>query len=103
MLRPESGIDSGRWRRSSLRERVIRLAGTLAAASACAARIRMRSWNEKRHALRGPRAGETKPAFTRLWIVLRGKRSSLTTSRTPYMGADYFLAAFLVTGFAACF
>src|SRR5712691_4487504 len=84
MLSPDKGMSSGRWRRSSLSERVIRFAGTLAAASAWAVRSTMRSWNENRNVLRGPRAGETKPALTRLRIVLRGRRSSFSTSRTPY-------------------
>src|SRR6266581_2170147 len=84
MLSPDKGMSSGRWRRSSLSERVIRFAGTLAAASAWAVRSTMRSWNENRNILRGPRAGETKPALTRLRIVLRGRRSSFSTSRTPY-------------------
>src|SRR6266704_1451836 len=84
MLSPDKGMSPGRWRRRSLSERVIRFAGTLAAASAWAVRRTMRSWNEKRNVLRGPRAGETKPALTRLWIVLRGRRSSFSTSRTPY-------------------
>src|SRR6185503_19815021 len=82
--RPESGMASGRWRRSSRTERVMRLAGTLAATSACAVRSTMRSWNENRHALRGPRAGETKPASIRARMVLRGSRRSFSTSRTPY-------------------
>src|SRR6185369_11550194 len=84
MERPESGMAAGRWRRSSRTERVMRLAGTLAATSACAVRSTMRSWNEKRHALRGPRAGETKPASIRARMVLRGRRRSFSTSRTPY-------------------
>src|SRR5712691_1340383 len=84
MLSPDKGMSSGRWRRSSLSERVIRFAGTLAAASAWAVRRTIRSWNENRKVLRAPRAGETKPALTRLRIVLRGRRSSFSTSRTPY-------------------
>src|SRR5207245_2684905 len=82
--RPESGMASGRWRRSCFRDFVIRLGGTFAAASACAVRSTIRSWNENRYDLRGPRSGDTKPALTRLRIVLRGSRSSRSTSRTPY-------------------
>src|SRR5581483_4095631 len=44
----------------------------------------IRSWNEKSSERRGPRAGDTNPAFTRLWIVLRERLSRRSTSRTPY-------------------
>ncbi len=84
MLNPESGIESGRWRRSSFTERVIRLLGMLAAVSAWAVRRTIRSWNENSQALRGPREGETKPASMKVRIVLRGSRRSFSTSRTPY-------------------
>ena len=83
MLKPESGMDSGRCRRSSLIDRAIRLVDTFAAASACAVRSTMRSWKENCHALRGPRVGETKPARTSVRIVLRERRSIFCTSRTP--------------------
>ena len=80
----------------------MRRCGTCAGASACAVRSTIRSWNENSQALRGPRAGDTNPASTRLWMVLRGRRSSRSTSRTPYGCAAagsaaraYFLAAFL--------
>src|SRR5262249_18483420 len=68
----------------SLTERVMRRWGTLASASACAVRSTIRSWKEKRHALRGPRVGETNPAAISARMVLRGRRSSFSTSRTPY-------------------
>src|SRR5438046_1380639 len=84
MESPDSGMASGRWRRSSLTDRVIRLCGTFASASACAVRSTIRSWKEKRQALRGPRAGETNPAAINARIVLRGRRSNFSTSRTPY-------------------
>jgi hypothetical protein len=84
MLNPESGIESGRWRRSSFTERVIRWRGTLEFARACAVRRTIRSRNENCQALRGPRDGETKPASTNVRIVLRGSRRSFSTSRTPY-------------------
>ena len=73
---PDSGIASGRRRLSSLSDRVIRRFGTFAEASAWAVRSTIRSWNENSQALRGLRAGETNPASTRLWMVLRGRRSS---------------------------
>src|SRR6185436_20761033 len=56
---------------------------TRAAASAWAVRSTIRSWNEKRSVLRGPRLGVTKPASTSARIVLRGRRRSFSTSRTP--------------------
>src|SRR5678815_375547 len=100
MLKPESGIDSGRRRRSARSDAVMRRAGTLAIVSACAVRRAIRSWNEKRQALRGPRAGETKPAATSERMVLRGSCSSFSTSRTPYC-CTYFLLfrGFLRRGF----
>src|SRR5581483_1853082 len=82
--RPDRGTAVGSCRLSSFSDRVIRRAGTLAAASACAVRSTIRSWNEKSSERRGPRAGDTNPAFTRLWIVLRERLSSRSTSRTPY-------------------
>src|SRR6202171_1773321 len=84
MLKPESGIASGRWRRRSLTDLVIRLCGTFASASACAVRSTIRSWNENSHALRGPRAGDTNSAAINARIVLRGRPSSFSTSPTPY-------------------
>src|SRR5438552_8879799 len=84
MFKPESGMASGRWRRSSLRDLVIRLCGTFASASACAVRSTIRSWNENSHALRGPRAGDTNSAAINARIVLRGRPSSFSTSPTPY-------------------
>ena len=33
---------------------------------------------------RGPRAGETNPASISARMVLRGRRNSFSTSRTPY-------------------
>src|SRR5471030_888777 len=84
MLSPDRGIESGRWRRSSFTDFVMRRCGTWASASACAVRSTMRSWKENRHALRGPREGETKPAAISVRMVLRGRRSSFSTSRTPY-------------------
>src|SRR6185503_14824619 len=83
MLRPESGMVSGNWRFNSFSDRLIRFAGTRAAASAWAVRSTIRSWNEKRSVLRGPRLGVTKPASTSARIVLRGRRRSFSTSRTP--------------------
>jgi hypothetical protein len=83
MLSPESGIVSGRWRRSSFTERVIRRCGTCASASACAVRNTIRSWNEKRQLLRAPREGDTNPAETSERIALRERPSSRSTSRTP--------------------
>ncbi len=83
MLSPDSGIVSGRWRRNSRIERMIRRGGMLASASACAVRSTIRSWKENRHAPRGPRAGVTKPAAINDRIVLRDRRSSFSTSRTP--------------------
>jgi len=70
MESPESGIDSGRWPRNRFNDRVMRRCGTFASTSACAVRSTMRSWNVKRHVLRAPRAGETKPAFTSARSVL---------------------------------
>ena len=81
--RPESGIDAGRCRRSSLTERVMRLFGTLAAASACAVRSTIRSWNENCQLRRGPREGVTNPARTSARMVLRGSRRSRSTSCKP--------------------
>ncbi len=84
MLRPESGMLSGRRRRNSLNERVMRRCGTCASASAWAVRSRIRSWKENIHVLRGPRAGFTNPAATKARMALRGRRSNLSTSWTPY-------------------
>src|SRR5207244_2090490 len=53
--RPDSGMVSGSWRRNSLSERVMRLAGILACASACAVRSTMMSWNENSSARGGGR------------------------------------------------
>jgi len=83
MARPDSGIASGSRFLSSRIERVMRRAGTLASTSACAVRSTMRSWNEKRHAPRAPRAGVTNPAWTSERMVLRGRRSRRWTSCTP--------------------
>jgi hypothetical protein len=49
MLRPESGIVSGRWLRRSSSARFTRRAGTLACVSARAVRSTIRSWNENRY------------------------------------------------------
>jgi len=51
----------------------MRRAGIFAEASACAVRRTIRSRNENRQDLRGPRSGVTNPASTKLWIVLRGR------------------------------
>jgi hypothetical protein len=80
IFRPDSGMASGNCRRSAFSERVMRAAGTFDAASACAVRSTIRSWNENSQVLRGPRAGATKPALTSARIVLRGRRSSFSTS-----------------------
>jgi hypothetical protein len=80
--RPDNGLTSGSWRRSAFSERVMRAGGTFAAASACAVRSTIRSWNENSQVLRGPRWGATKPALISARIVLRGRRSSFSTSAT---------------------
>jgi hypothetical protein len=64
-------------------ERVIRRLGTFASASAWAVRSTIRSWKENCHAPRSPRAGATKPAAISDRMVLRERRSSFSTSRTP--------------------
>src|SRR5690349_25080499 len=79
-------------------ERAMRRGGTLAAESACAVRSTMRSWKEKRQALRGPRLGVTKPACTSMRMVLRGSRRSCCTSRTPYGCTGLFLGGRLARG-----
>ena len=83
MLSPDSGIASGRWRRSSFIERLIRRCGTFAAAQRLRGAQHDQVLERELPARRGPRAGETKPASTSERIVLRGRRSSLSTSRTP--------------------
>jgi hypothetical protein len=51
----------------------MRRGGMFAAASDCAVRNTIRSRKENSQDLRGPRAGETKPASTRPFMVLRGR------------------------------
>ena len=105
MLSPDSGIASGRWRRSSLTERVMRLARNVGRGERLRGAQHDQVLERERHALRGPRAGETKPASISARIVLRGRRSSFSTSRTPYwcMAAmRYFLAALRAAASACC-
>src|SRR5688572_19230075 len=84
IARPESGISAGRLARRAFSALVMRRGGTFDDTSDCAVRSTIRSWKEKRRALRGPRAGDTKPADTRARTVARGRRSSRSTSSTPY-------------------
>src|SRR5688572_19083824 len=84
MLRPDSGMVSGRCLRKSSSERRMRRRETFAWMSARAARSTMRSWNEKRYSRRGPRVGVTKPTSMRLRMVLRGRCRTRSMSRTLY-------------------
>ena len=81
---PESGIESGRRRRSSFIDLVMRRWGTFAVDQRLRGAQHDQVLERERHASRGPRAGETKPAAIKARIVLRGRRSSVSTSRTPY-------------------
>ena len=65
-------------------DRAIRRLGTFAAHSSWAVRSTIRSWKENCQAPRGPRPGVTNPAWTSERTVLRGRRRSFSTSRTPY-------------------
>src|SRR5687768_11100104 len=82
--RPESGIAAGSFARRAFNALVMRRAGTCAVTRDWAVRSTIRSWKEKRQALRAPRAGATKPAATSARMVSRGRRSRRSTSPTPY-------------------
>ena len=82
MLRPESGIGLGQVLAQFLERSTHAPARDLGLVSARAVRSTIRSWKENRYAAAG-RAPAYEPGVDQRPIVLRDRRSSLSTSRTP--------------------
>ncbi len=101
MRRPVSGSSCGSVAFSRASERRILRGGIFDACSACAVRSSIRSWKVKRHSLRLPRVGATKPSAISPATMLRDRPSIAWTRRKVKVEASSLASPTALAAFKA--